>query len=285
MGWYFTNYAEFPTIEKRALKFARGRVLDVGCGAGRHALYLQRKGLRVTAMDSSLRVAAMAAAQGVQDVRVAKLCEPLPFGRGEFQTVLFFGNNLGICGTLTRVRRMLGELGRVTTQDGRILATTRMLDATQEGQRVYMIRNLELGRPIGQVRMRLESGRERGNWFDLLLFALTDLMQLAALTGWVVAQVFQGRTIEEGYAVVLEKMRDQDLTQSVGDKQRRPDRSGLGLIRFFQDLAGSGFVLGGDKDAELTQAIDDKAEGAKRFILKNGTNARGLKFAANNLRF
>ena len=31
--------------EKKAIKYARGRVLDIGCGAGRHALYLQDKGL------------------------------------------------------------------------------------------------------------------------------------------------------------------------------------------------------------------------------------------------
>ena len=40
-GRYFTTFNEFSEIEKESMSLARGLVLDVGCGAGRHALYLQ----------------------------------------------------------------------------------------------------------------------------------------------------------------------------------------------------------------------------------------------------
>ena len=33
------------------MRMVRGRVLDIGCGAGRFALYLQGKGLDVTGID------------------------------------------------------------------------------------------------------------------------------------------------------------------------------------------------------------------------------------------
>jgi 2-polyprenyl-3-methyl-5-hydroxy-6-metoxy-1,4-benzoquinol methylase len=39
--------------EKKAIDYAKGRVLDVGCGAGRHILYLQKKGLKVLGIDQS----------------------------------------------------------------------------------------------------------------------------------------------------------------------------------------------------------------------------------------
>ena len=48
--WYLSDYKNWSGREKRALKLARGRVLDIGCGAGRHSLYLQQKGFDVTGM-------------------------------------------------------------------------------------------------------------------------------------------------------------------------------------------------------------------------------------------
>src|SRR5262249_31787574 len=50
---YFSDHAAWRKQERLAIKMARGRVLDIGCGAGRFALYLQSKGLSVTAIDNS----------------------------------------------------------------------------------------------------------------------------------------------------------------------------------------------------------------------------------------
>jgi len=42
---YFSGYEDWAPFVKKALEHVKGRVLDVGCGAGRHALYLQKRGL------------------------------------------------------------------------------------------------------------------------------------------------------------------------------------------------------------------------------------------------
>lgn len=205
ISWYFTTYREFPAHEKRALKFARGRVLDIGCGAGRHSLYLQKRGLRVTAVDVSPRIVTLARTRGVKDARVVNACDKLPFRTGEFDTIILFGNNLGICGTAVRFRRMLRELYRVTSPRGRILATTRMPSTTNPAHGRYLRQNLRRGRAIGQIRLRLLFSGKRGVWFELLLLTPTDLMQIAAQAKWELVQVFPIKNFEEGYAVVLDK--------------------------------------------------------------------------------
>ncbi len=229
VSWYFTSSRDFPPHEQAALEFARGRVLDIGCGAGRHALYLQRRGLRVTAIDASPRIVELARARGVKDARGVDACGALPFRDGEFDTVILFGNNLGICGTLPRFRRMLRELHRVTSPRGRILATTRQPSTTDPAHRSYLRRNLERGRAIGQLRLRLVYRGKRGAgassrredkepsasslrredapWFELLLLSPTDLMQIAAKEKWELTGAFPLDSFEEGYAVVLEKRR------------------------------------------------------------------------------
>ena len=205
VSWYYTTWRDFPSHERAALKFARGRVLDIGCGAGRHTLYLQRRGLRVTALDVSPRVVELARARGVKDARVANVCKPLPFRDGKFDTVLLFGNNLGIGGTLSKFRAMLRELHRVTSPHGRILATTCQPSTTNPVHRAYLQNNLACGRALGQLRFRLVFDGKRGTYFDLLLLAPTDLMQIAAQEKWELTRVFPLENFEQGYSVVMEK--------------------------------------------------------------------------------
>ena len=207
LSWYLLSYRDFPLYEKRALKFARGRVLDLGCAAGRHALYLQKRGLQVVAADASPALIDLAKTRGARDARVLNACARLPFGAGEFQTVLLLGNNLGLCGTVPRFRRMLRELYRITSPDAQILATTRMLDLRDTAERAYAERNIVLSRAPHQVRMRLYWQGIAGKWFDFLLFAPTEVMQIAAREKWRVRELFCEDDFARGYAVVLEKMK------------------------------------------------------------------------------
>jgi SAM-dependent methyltransferase len=204
LGWYLTTFPQFPSFEKQALKFARGKVLDAGCAAGRHSLHLQNRGLSVTAIDVSQRMVRLALERGVKDVRAADVCHRLPFRDGEFDTVILFGNNLGLGGTVSRFRRMLRELYRITSSQGRILATTRQPSTTNPVHRAYLFRNLARGRAIGQMRFRLVFNDRRGNWFDLLLLAPTDLMQIASKENWQLTNVMT-MNLQQGYAAVLEK--------------------------------------------------------------------------------
>ncbi|MCW3979211.1 MAG: class I SAM-dependent methyltransferase, partial [Candidatus Bathyarchaeota archaeon] len=94
---YFIEYEEWPQHERDALVWAKGGVLDVGCGAGRVTLWLQERGHEAVGIDLSPLAIEVSRARGVSDCRVMD-ARRLDFPEGHFDTAIMFGNNLGIGG-------------------------------------------------------------------------------------------------------------------------------------------------------------------------------------------
>src|SRR5690606_38657314 len=65
--YLFREPSQMPEREQFALAQARGRILDVGAGAGSHALAFQLAGQDVTALEISEAAVAVQLARGVQN--------------------------------------------------------------------------------------------------------------------------------------------------------------------------------------------------------------------------
>lgn len=201
---YFAPYRQWPAFEREALRHARGRVLDVGCGAARHSLYLQGKGLDVTGIDSSPLSVRVARLRGLRKARVLPIEDIGTFAPDSFDTVLMMGNNFGLFGTLTKARRLLRQLHRITAADAAIIAgTTDTRGVTDPADRAYLAWNRRRGRLPGQVRIRVRYRNLVGSWFDYLLVSRRELATILEGTGWKAERFFGA---EEGsYAMMLAK--------------------------------------------------------------------------------
>jgi len=100
---YFSNYEQWSEMEKKALEFVKGRVLDIGCGAGRHSLYLQEKGFDVLGIDNSPLAIKVCKLRGLRKAKLMPI-EELNFPPNSFDTVLMLGCNFGLFGTPKRRR-------------------------------------------------------------------------------------------------------------------------------------------------------------------------------------
>jgi SAM-dependent methyltransferase len=200
---YFEPLRRWPAVDRRALRFARGRVLDVGVGAGRVALELQRRGRDVVGIDVSPGALEVARNRGVPDVRLLAFVQIGP-ELGELDTVLMYGNNFGLFGHRTQARRLLRRLHRLTTSRGRIVAGSNDPTQTEDPAHLaYQERNRRRGRLPGHLRLRVRYRNLASPWFDYLLVSPEEMRELAAGTGWHVARLVE----DEGsyYVAVLEK--------------------------------------------------------------------------------
>ena len=118
VAYLFRNYNEMPKLEKKALQLAKGKILDVGCGAGSHALYLQEKGVDITAIDISTNAIKACELRGLKKVYVQDI---LDLENEKFDTILLLMNGTGIFGTLTETSKYLQKLKSLLNTDGQIL--------------------------------------------------------------------------------------------------------------------------------------------------------------------
>jgi SAM-dependent methyltransferase len=198
-----TYFAE-PTGEQAAVADrASGRVLDVGCGAGRYALYLQEKGLEVVAIDASPLAVEVCRRRGLRDARVLTLQE-VDGTLGQFDTVLMLGNNFGLMGGHRGAKSSLSRLRHVVRPGGCILAET--MDPYQSGNPdhlSYHADNLVKGRMGGQIRMRMRYKKYKTPWFDYLFVARGELEDIVRDSGWRIQTIIA----EDGpsYVALLER--------------------------------------------------------------------------------
>ena len=106
------------SLEATALASCRGRVLDVGAGAGRNSLLLRNNGHEVVALDVEPSLVELMRERGLDDVHEGDIFD---FDRGTFDTILFMQMTIGIAGTLDRLRDLLARLTPRLRPGGQIL--------------------------------------------------------------------------------------------------------------------------------------------------------------------
>ena len=136
LPYLFRQFEAMPSIEKNALKLCKGTVLDIGCGAGSHSLYLQEKGLDITALDSSKGAVETCTSRGIEKAIHSNITD---FKDQRFDTLLLLMNGIGIAGTLKKLNLLFEHLHTLLNSKGQILLDSSdiiyMFDEDDDGGR------------------------------------------------------------------------------------------------------------------------------------------------------
>jgi len=199
---YFAPYKDWPEREKKAIKFAKGKVLDIGSGAGRVSLYLQKKGLDVLGIDNSPLAVKVCKKRGVK-ARVLPI-EKVDQLDQSFNTILMFGNGFGLFGSFKKARKLFNKLFKITTSEALIIAESTDPYKTEESCHLnYHKLNKKRGRMPGQLRIRIRFKEYVGDWFDYLLVSKKEMKEILKGTGWRVKEFIDSKN--SIYFAIIEK--------------------------------------------------------------------------------
>jgi SAM-dependent methyltransferase len=190
---YFTLDGELAVLDRLALDAARGRVLDVGAGSGRHALALQARGCEVVAIDVSPTCIELCRARGVQDARVYDVLtlpkttdeegddadvEVAARRLGRFDTIFFGMQTIGVAGGVAPLRELLVRLRAHLRPGGVVLADSSELREAWDGDR------LDRSPARGEIVLETRYRGLRGEPFPWLYLAEADLAAIAGEAGF-----------------------------------------------------------------------------------------------------
>jgi len=203
-GLYFSEYEQWSPIEKRAIELATGRILDVGCGAGRHALYLQSKGFDVTGIDDSPGAIEVCKLRGLNKAIVRPINQIDEFAPNSFDTIIMLGNNFGLFGDAENAGAILKKMNQITAPDARIIAGTHNPYQTDAAEHLeYHELNRKRGRMPGQLRIRVRFGKTIGEWFDYLFVLPEEMQEIIKNTDWQITEFIASE--EANYFAIIHK--------------------------------------------------------------------------------
>lgn len=182
--------ATWPAAVRTHLAGAKGRVLDVGGGSGRHASFLAGRSLHVTVLDTSPLALEICRQRGVpeqvlgdvKDVRLLLRDSP------PFETVLLLGNNVGLLESTRHGRDILRQLHEITLESATLIAEGRRPGRTPDDLD-YSERNRALGRMPGEYVIRVRYRTLTTPWFRYLFCEPSELAAIAEPAGWKVSTV------------------------------------------------------------------------------------------------
>lgn len=179
LPYLFRNFKGMPKLEQKALQLSKGKILDIGCGAGSHSLYLQKKNKEVFAIDISKGAIETCTLRGINNTKVKDIWQ---LKNQKFDTILLLMNGAGMCGKLHKLSDFLKHLKTLLTPNGQIL-----LDSTDV---IYMFED-ENGDYIidanqdyyGETTFRMEYKNQKGKPFDWLYIDFNNLQRAAEFCG------------------------------------------------------------------------------------------------------
>jgi ubiquinone/menaquinone biosynthesis C-methylase UbiE len=201
---YFQDFKDWPKHQKEAIKFTKGRVLDIGAGAGRVSLYLQKRRFDVVAIDNSSLAIKVCKKRGVKKTKLMSIDEIYKFKPNSLDTIIMFGNNFGLFGSFKKARKLLKKLYRITSKNALIIAESNdpyKTDKTVHLQ--YHKLNKKRGRMAGQLRFRIRFEKYIGDWLDYLLVSKKEMKGILKNTGWKVKKFIDSE--KSSYIAIIEK--------------------------------------------------------------------------------
>lgn len=216
---FFREEEYFSELELIALTLCDGSILDVGAGAGAHALYLQKHGHNVTALEISNTASDIMRMRGVESVITQDF---FMLRHQQYDTLLLLMNGIGLAGSLDGFRRFLSQAKTLLSDRGQLLFDTSDIS--------YLYDDYDVEKPkgyFGEIVFQYAYGGCMGEPFPWLYLDQQTLIRIAREEGWVVQILFEDE--HDQYLVRMEPRHDDTRQADLLSVEQRP-RVGMNNI-------------------------------------------------------
>ena len=189
VAYLFRGFEKMPKMEQNALLLSNGKVLDVGCGAGSHSLYLQEKGFDVTPIDISPNSIKACQLRGLKKAIVQDV---MSIKEEQFDTILLLMNGAGMCGRLKNISSFLQQLKSLLSENGQILVDSSdiiyMFDEDEDGGK-WIPGNTDY---YGELEFKISYKGEMEKPFDWMYIDFNTLQNAASANGLACELLIEG---------------------------------------------------------------------------------------------
>lgn len=190
VAYLFRDYEQMPKLEKKALHLATGKVLDAGCGAGSHSLYLQHhRKLDVKVIDISANAIHACRLRGIENAETMDLMD---IENEKFDTILLLMNGAGMCGKLNKVSAFLQKLKSLLNEGGQVLLDSSdiiyMFDEDEDGGK-WIPSDIEY---YGEVIFNISYKGEKEEPFNWMYIDYNTLQNAANANGLQCELIMEG---------------------------------------------------------------------------------------------
>lgn len=194
VSYLFRSFAQMPKIEQKALEACFGKILDVGCGAGSHSLYLENEmKLNVNSIDISTNAIKACRIRGLKNAKVLNVLD-LNADLEKFDTILLLMNGTGIFEKLSETSKYLQKLKLLLNEKGQILIDSSDL--------IYMYDNDDLveikksNQYYGEITFTIKYKKEKENAFPWMYLDFELLKSICKQNGLQCKKIIDGESFD-----------------------------------------------------------------------------------------
>ncbi len=179
---YFRGEEDMPELELIALQHCYGKVLDIGAGAGSHSLLLQKRGIRIDALDISPLSVQVMKARGVLNA----ICDDIStYRQTGYDTLLLLMNGIGLAGSTNGLKAFLNHIKPLLNPGGQVL-----LDSSDVAY-LYEHKPRPSDHYYGEIDYQYSYKSQKTSWFSWLYIDYPLLADIAAAQEWNIQMLYQ----------------------------------------------------------------------------------------------
>ncbi len=205
----FRTIENLSELEKTAVENCRGKILDIGAGAGSHTLILQDSGADVSAIDISGGAVSVMKKRGVKSARKINLFD---LHNEKYDTLLMLMNGIGIAGNIDGLNSFLEFAKTLLNDYGQLIVDSSDIQYmfSEEDGSLWIDLN---ARYYGEVNYQMEYKNKKGSNFDWLYIDFSTLKEHASENGFDAELLFED---EENFLARLSIKAELNSAQNSG---------------------------------------------------------------------